>query len=94
MNRFILIFFVGFQGIANADPVEWPECYCTDRTGNRVELGQQICMQVDGRSYTARCEMSLNVPMWREVSTNECVTSSRDLGKAVQPLQSALLVHP
>ena len=42
------------------------ECYCTDKTGARVELGEQRCMNVGGRIYMARCEMSLNVPMWRE----------------------------
>ena len=25
------------------------ECYCTDRTGARVEMGQIICLEVDGR---------------------------------------------
>lgn len=44
------------------------ECYCTDRTGSRIELGQTICLQVDGRMFLAQCQMSLNVPMWREVS--------------------------
>jgi len=42
------------------------ECYCTDKAGNRVELGETRCMNVGGRMFTARCEMSLNVPMWRE----------------------------
>ncbi|MEM9715171.1 MAG: hypothetical protein AAF826_01505 [Pseudomonadota bacterium] len=50
------------------------ECYCTDGTGARVELGELRCLRVDGRNYTARCEMSLNNPMWREVQ-NECVAS-------------------
>ena len=49
------------------------DCYCTDRTGSRVELGQTICMQVDGRMFLAECQMSLNVPMWREISTG-CLT--------------------
>ena len=42
------------------------DCYCTDRSGSRVELGETICLTVDGRAFLARCEMSLNVPMWRE----------------------------
>ena len=42
------------------------DCYCTDRSGSRVELGETICLMVDGRAFLARCEMSLNVPMWRE----------------------------
>ena len=42
------------------------ECYCTDSGGARVELGEVRCMTVGGRIFMARCEMSLNVPMWRE----------------------------
>lgn len=50
------------------------DCYCTDKVGARVELGETRCMNVDGRVFIARCEMSLNVPMWRDQKTN-CVTS-------------------
>lgn len=51
------------------------DCYCTDRQGARVELGQTICLFVDGRSFTARCEMSQNNPTWRD--TGEGCVSSR-----------------
>ncbi|MEY8840440.1 hypothetical protein AB9K41_15575 [Cribrihabitans sp. XS_ASV171] len=44
------------------------DCYCTDTSGARVELGETICLHVDGRMFMAQCQMSLNVPMWREVS--------------------------
>lgn len=50
-------------------------CFCTDQTGSRVELGQSICLDVGGRRFTARCEMSLNNPMWREQKEG-CVSSS------------------
>ena len=53
------------------------ECFCTDKTGARIELGQMICLQVDGRMFTARCEMSLNNPMWREVHEG-CLSSERE----------------
>lgn len=53
------------------------DCYCTDKTGGRVELGQTICLQVDGRMFMAQCQMSLNVPMWREVKKG-CLSSSLD----------------
>ncbi|NRB20678.1 MAG: hypothetical protein HRU33_24890 [Rhodobacteraceae bacterium] len=53
------------------------ECYCTDRSGSRVEMGQTICLQVDGRMFMAQCQMSLNVPMWREVQQG-CLSSSLD----------------
>lgn len=42
------------------------ECYCTDTGGGRVELGQRICLYVDGRAFLALCDMSLNVPIWRD----------------------------
>ncbi len=50
------------------------DCYCTDKTGKRVELGEYICLQVDGRMFMAQCQMSLNVPMWREISPG-CLNS-------------------
>ncbi|PJE33553.1 hypothetical protein PSM7751_04015 [Pseudooceanicola marinus] len=55
-------------------PLKAIECYCTDRQGDRVELGEVICLSVDGRSYLAQCQMSLNVPMWREVGPS-CLSS-------------------
>lgn len=51
------------------------ECYCTDSTGGRVEMGETICLQVGGRMFTAQCQMSLNSPMWREISDG-CASSS------------------
>ena len=56
------------------------ECYCTDKQRNRVELGETVCLQVDGRMFMAQCQMSLNVPMWREVQEG-CLNSSLDGGK-------------
>lgn len=66
------------------------DCYCTDRNRNRVELGETICMQVDGRMFMAQCQMSLNVPMWREVQQG-CTTSHLRLG---DPAPDPLGVHP
>jgi len=51
------------------------ECYCTDSTGDRVELGETICLHVNGRMFMAQCQMSLNNPMWREVQDG-CATSA------------------
>lgn len=66
------------------------DCYCTDRERTRIELGETICMQVDGRMFMAQCQMSLNVPMWREVQEG-CLSSS--LG-GDQPLSHAPAVYP
>lgn len=66
------------------------DCYCTDRAGSRIELGQTICMQVDGRMFMAQCQMSLNVPMWREVQEG-CLSSSLDAG---EDLLQSTAVYP
>ncbi|MBD0865476.1 MAG: hypothetical protein GDA36_07660 [Rhodobacteraceae bacterium] len=83
--QFLAIIFTLLAGTAVSDVVD-PEgrtvdCYCTDRQGSRIELGQTICMQVDGRMFMAQCQMSLNVPMWREVMES-CLSSGL---QSVQP---------
>lgn len=66
------------------------DCYCTDTQGLRVELGETICLFVDGRAFMAQCQMSLNVPMWREVRDG-CLSSALPQSKphvlkpAIQP---------
>jgi len=69
------------------------DCYCTNTQGNRIELGQTICMDVGGRLFMAQCQMSLNVPMWREVKQG-CLNSSLrvDPNRRENLLQS-FLVH-
>jgi hypothetical protein len=49
-----------------AEGFSYPDCYCTNR-GARVEMGALSCLTVGSRSFTARCDMSLNNPTWREV---------------------------
>ena len=51
------------------------DCYCTDKTGSRVELGEMTCLHVDGKTFMAQCQMALNVPIWRKISDG-CVSSS------------------
>lgn len=70
--------------------VQWPDCYCTDKSGARLELGDVICMSVGGRDFMARCEMSLNTPMWREIS-GACL-SSQISPNISQPAQYTPLV--
>ena len=62
------------------------DCYCTDGSGGRVELGRMICLQVDGRMFMAQCQMSLNNPMWRKVSDG-CLSSS--IRESLQPTVDA-----
>ncbi|MBC7133892.1 MAG: hypothetical protein H5U16_12435 [Roseovarius sp.] len=66
------------------------ECYCTDSQGARVEMGEMTCLRVGGRMFMARCAMSLNVPIWREVSEG-CLSSG--LGEAGEPAIDAGGVH-
>jgi len=66
------------------------DCYCTDRQGQRVELGEYKCMHVDGRMFMAQCQMSLNVPMWREIQEG-CLSSEaqpRDPGVDAGPVDA------
>ena len=49
-----------------------PDCYCTDEIGERREMGEIICINIHGREFLARCEMSLNSPTWRDLRTG-CV---------------------
>lgn len=62
------------------------ECYCTDASRNRIELGETICLQVDGRMFMAQCQMSLNVPMWREVQEG-CLSSGLSVPSTFAPLE-------
>ena len=65
------------------------DCYCTDTTGSRIEIGEMTCLHVDGKTFMAQCQMALNVPIWRKVSDG-CVMSS--LPQRVQPTLHARLV--
>ena len=69
------------------------DCFCTDTSGARVELGETICLQVDGRMFMAQCQMSLNVPMWRDIG-EACpgLAQRLDPGLGQNPLQT-LGVH-
>jgi hypothetical protein len=62
------------------------DCYCTDTSGARIELGQTICLQVDGRMFMAQCQMSLNVPMWREVSDGCAISTGPQQSGAPEDL--------
>ena len=73
------------------------DCYCTDKSGARVELGEMVCLQVDGRMFMAQCQMSVNSPMWREVSEG-CLSSElapgTDLLQRLKPAINTVSVYP
>jgi len=89
----ILLLFVLLPVSVPANPT-YPDgrpvdCYCTDRSGGRIELGDTICLKVNGRSFLAQCQMSLNVPMWREIQSG-CQT----LLSKLKPQPPQDMVHP
>ncbi|MEM7505349.1 MAG: hypothetical protein AAF415_01285 [Pseudomonadota bacterium] len=55
----------GFTPPAAKEGYSYPDCYCTDSQGERIELGGQTCLQIGSRQVWARCDMSLNNPTWR-----------------------------
>lgn len=59
-----------FQRPASAPGHPYPEYYCTNR-GVRVDVEQTACLTVDGASFEAKCDISLNNPMWRPTG-NAC----------------------
>lgn len=69
------------------------DCYCTDTQGARVELEEEICLVVDGRAFMARCEMSLNNPIWRDTG-KACVSSSLSPLQSLEPAGHLGGVHP
>jgi len=43
----------------------YPECYCTDSEGKRVEVGELACLHIGSRTVTSRCEKARNLVIWR-----------------------------
>ncbi|MFD0858313.1 hypothetical protein [Roseovarius aquimarinus] len=83
MRSLIALFLIAAPALADTTiGTKTVECYCTDKSGSRVELGEMTCLQVDGKMFMAQCQMSLNVPMWRKISDG-CLSSS--LPKDRQP---------
>ncbi len=82
----IIFTCTAFSALSGEGKAKYPDCYCTDKVGARVELGTMVCMKVGGRDFIARCEMSLNNPMWREIRQG-CLSSQNQ-----NPLSDAPLV--
>lgn len=50
----------------------YPDCYCTDSVGKRIEMGEQACLRIGGRDVLAICDMSVNNPTWRYLDGQGC----------------------
>lgn len=46
----------------------YPDCYCTDSDGGRVEVGQLACLRIGRREVVSRCEQADNLTIWRHQS--------------------------
>jgi len=46
----------------------YPECYCTNSTGGRVEVGELACLTIGGRQVMSRCEKRRNLVIWKHQS--------------------------
>ena len=55
----------GYERPVPKQGYSYPDCYCTDSEGKRVELGQTACLSIGSRRVLARCEMAANNPAWR-----------------------------
>ena len=43
----------------------YPECYCTDSRGRRVEVGEMACLRIGDRRVKSRCTKVRNLVIWR-----------------------------
>jgi len=76
MKRILILLMIASPVVADGTMGGKPiDCYCTGSTGERLELGEMLCLHVDGKMFMAQCQMSLNVPMWRKISDG-CLSSS------------------
>ncbi len=64
----------GYNPVPPAKGFRYPDCFCTDSQGKRVEMGRSACLQIGSRTVMAQCDMSLNSPIWR-ISEEACPTS-------------------
>jgi hypothetical protein len=64
---------IAAPALADGPSRERPDCYCRGAAGERYEMGERTCLTINGRSFTARCEMAQNVTIWRDTGEG-CVT--------------------
>lgn len=96
--RFVPCLLAGLTALPAFADVTGPggkvlDCYCTDTQGARVEMDEEICLVVGGRAFIARCEMSLNNPIWRDTG-RACVSSSLAPFEPFEPARDAGGVDP
>lgn len=77
-------------------PMKGVEYYCTDSTGQRVDLGNIICITASCTTWMARCEMSANnnLARWRKLQDGCPGATLLDRLQRLQPAVDAGAVHP
>lgn len=72
----------------------YPDCYCTDSDGQRVEIGDIACLRIGRKRVLARCGMSQNSPAWRP-EQDGCPISARQTPwrRAATPAIGAKVAH-
>lgn len=57
----------GYNPVPPAHGFRYPDCFCTDSKGERIEMGETACLQIGSQVVLAQCDMSLNSPTWRRL---------------------------
>ncbi len=57
----------GYSPPKPKDGHRYPDCFCTDSDGQRIELGRTTCLRIGSQLVLAKCGMSLNNPTWRHI---------------------------
>lgn len=86
----------GTQQLSAVELSKGPHDYfCTGADGRRHELGEVVCLVNNSCSDTwlAKCDMSLNNPMWRKVQDGCPAASLLDRFKNLQPGLDTLPVN-
>ncbi|MDL2400779.1 hypothetical protein [Rhizobium mayense] len=69
-----IVLGLSFVAIASAPAMAGQNCYCKSKDGTLHQVGEIACMNVDGKSYLARCQMNLNVTSWSKLQDGCPVT--------------------
>ncbi len=78
----------------DAPPLPKIEYFCTDADGERREIGEVICITASCLTWLARCDMSLNNPMWRKIQDGCPGVSFFELFQGLDPAEHPGPVHP
>lgn len=69
--------------------------FCTDAQGARHEMGEVVCLINNScsQAWLAKCDMSLNNPMWRKIQDGCPTATLFERFERLQPAQYSLPVN-